>query len=113
MKKTVTICIGLLLASGIVGARIADPAKRMKSATIRFSQIEYYSTGDLFPVETPAEQFDEWRHSEKRDILAISLGEEKLWSRVNLTGMVIGKFSYIDILYQIPEEDWWGEAEEY
>lgn len=107
MKTKVAICIGLfLVASVVVGARIADPAGRMKSATIRFAQAHYYDTDELCPIESPAEQFDEWRHAEKRDILAISLGEEPLMSGSKYVRLVIGELSFIDVLHQIPEKDW-------
>jgi len=102
MKTKVTICIGLLLVAGVVvGARRADPAGRMKSETIRFSQTWFYNTGEITPPQSPAEQFDDWRHSEKRDILAISFGEERLFP-------ISGSYTYIDVLYQIPESECYG-----
>lgn len=94
----------LAMAGGVVGIPVEDRIRmrtsnrRMKSRTVRFSQTHYYSTDEKDPLQSPAEQFDNWRHSEKRDILAISLGETKIAE----TLLVIGEVHFIDVLYQIP-----------
>lgn len=98
--------LNLAAASAAVGIPVeGNNSGRMKSQTIRFSQTEYYSTGEKCPKESPAEQFDNWRNEEKRNIIAISLGEVPLIDERAVRLATIGKLSYIDVLYQIPERE--------
>lgn len=102
------------LRASLTAPLVKGSAGRMKSATMRFSQVKYYSTGEKCPKESPAEQFDNWRNEKKRDVLAISLGERLVWEPLpnGFSFTAIGDLSYIDVLYQIPEKDWQYGGEE-